>query len=159
MSVVAKQAVVSGDEAVMAAVPVFQSTDTLADRQERAPNHDAVPAAVALRKIIAATPAGARQLMSASLMVELLVAKEGLPEPMASRLFSQVTLAPRRSSPFLRPRHRALPPCSNLRRAPDDLSHAHTTLRISAYVPVYQIRKGAPLYDEWKVKPMPSLLP
>ena len=70
------------------------------------PYHGAVPVAVGLRKIIAATPAGARRLMSARLMTELLQVEEGLPEPMANRLFSQVHMY-RCSSPVAS----TMPPC------------------------------------------------
>jgi len=59
-------------------------------KQEKSvPYHGAVPVAIGVRKLIAETPVGARRLMSAGLMVELLQ-EEGLPEAMANRLFSQV---------------------------------------------------------------------
>ena len=63
---------------------------TVPYKQEKSvPYHGAVPVAIGVRKLIAETPVGARRLMSAGLMVELLQ-EEGLPEAMANRLFSQV---------------------------------------------------------------------
>jgi hypothetical protein len=70
-------------------------------KQEKSvPYHGAVPVAIGVRKLIAETPVGARRLMSAGLMVELLQ-EEGLPEAMANRLFSQVRLTTQYRGVFL----------------------------------------------------------